>query len=92
MHAWLRVEVDNSDPVAAANDVNTRMAQGARAREGRQGLSTRARPRIRRTRYRSATSRQWRVSQTLQARKRRFLRASHARLEDPGDDGLVLSG
>jgi len=92
MQAWLRVEVDNPDPVAAANEVNTRMAKAiahAKAVKGVDASTTAY------TSYQFTERNQpakWRVSQTLALDSGDFgaLSALVSRIQS--EDGLVLSG
>ena len=92
MHAWLRVEVDNPDPAAAANDVNTRMAKAlarAKAVKGVDASTTSY------SSYQISERNQparWRVTQTLQVEGAEFgaLPALVSKIQ--GEDGLVLSG
>jgi len=92
MHAWLRVEVDNADPVAAANDVNTRMGKALARAKAVKGVDAST------TAYSSYQVSQrnqpvkWRVSQTLQLESADFAALSSLVSKIQGEDGLVLSG
>jgi predicted secreted protein len=92
MHAWLRVEVDNPDPAAAANDVNARMAKALARAKAVKGVdaSTTAY-----SSYQISERNQparWRVSQTLQLEGADFGALSALVSKIQGEDGLVLSG
>ena len=92
MHAWLRVEADNPDPGAAANEVNTRMAKALTRAKGVRGVDAST------TAYssyqiseRNQPSR-WRVSQTLALEGADFFALAALISKIQSDDGLVLSG
>src|SRR3989441_2070162 len=92
MHAWLRVEADNPDPGAAANEVNTRMAKALARAKGVHGVDAST------TAYssyqiseRNQPSR-WRVSQTLALEGADFSALAALISKIQSDDGLVLSG
>jgi len=92
MLAWLRIEVDNADPVAAANEVNTKMGKAlarAKAVKGVDATTTSY------TSYQVSERNQpskWRVSQTLSLEGSDFGALSALVTKIQGEDGLVLSG
>ena len=92
MQAWLRVEVDNPDPVAAANDVNTKMGKALARAKAVKGVDAKT------TAYSSfqITERnqpaKWRVSQTLELESSDFGALSALVSKIQAEDGLVLSG
>jgi len=92
MLAWLRIEADNVDPVAAANEVNTRMGKAlarAKAVKGVDASTTSY------TSYQVSERNQpskWRVSQTLSLEGSDFGALSALVSKIQGEDGLVLSG
>ena len=92
MHAWLRVEVDQPDPVAAANDVNTKMGKAlarAKAVKGVDASTTSY------SSYQVSERNQpmkWRVSQTLQLESADFNALAALVSKIQSEDGLVLSG
>jgi predicted secreted protein len=92
MLAWLRVEIDNSDPTAAANEVNTRMGKAlarAKAVKGIEASTTAY------SSYQVSERNQpmkWRVSQTLQLESGDFGALSGLVSKIQAEDGLVLSG
>jgi predicted secreted protein len=92
MHAWLRVEVDQPDPVAAANDVNTKMGKAlarAKAVKGVEASTTSY------SSYQVSERNQpmkWRVSQTLQLESADFNALAALVSKIQSEDGLVLSG
>ena len=92
MHAWLRVEVDNPDPAAAANDVNARMAKALARAKAVKGVdaSTTAY-----SSYQISERNQpmrWRVTQTLQLESAEFGALAALVSKIQSEDGLVLSG
>ena len=92
MNAFLRVEVDSPDAVAAANEVNTRMAKAlarAKAVRGVEAATTAY------SSYQFSERNQpirWRVSQTLSLESTDFTALSALVSKIQSDDGLVLSG
>ena len=92
MVAWLRVEADNADPGAAANDVNTKMGKAlarAKAVKGVEVSTTSY------TSFQTAERNQaskWRVSQTLQLESGDFSALAALVSKIQAEDGLVLSG
>lgn len=92
MHAWLRAEVDHADPVAAANEVNTRMAKALARAKAVKGVDAAT------TGYssfqvseRNQPSR-WRVAQTLSLEGQDFAALSALVSKLQGEDQLVLTG
>jgi predicted secreted protein len=92
MHAWLRAEVDNADPVAAASEVNTRMAKALARAKAIKGVEAST------TAYssyqvseRNQPSR-WRVAQTLTLEGGDFAGLSALVSKLQGQDQLVLAG
>jgi predicted secreted protein len=92
MHALLRVDVDNPDPVAAANEVNTRMAKAlarAKAVRGVEAATTAY------SSYQVSERNQplrWRVSQTLSLESSDFTALATLVSKIQSEDGLVLGG
>jgi len=92
MFAWLRVEVDQSDPVTAANDVNARMGKALARAKVVKGVETST------TSYSSYQVSErnqpakWRVSQTLQLESGDFNALAALVSKIQSEDGLVLSG
>ena len=92
MHAFLRVDVDNPDPVAAGNEVNTRMAKAlarAKAIRGVEAATTAY------SSYQVSERNQplrWRVSQTLSLESSDFTALSALASKIQSEDGLVLAG
>ena len=92
MHAWLRVEVDNPDPAAAANEANTKMAKALARAKSVKGVDAST------TAYSSTQISQrnqpakWRVSQTLQLESADFSALATLVSKMQSEDGLVLSG
>jgi len=92
MNAFLRVEVDNPDPVAAGSEVNTRMAKAlarAKAARGVESATTAY------SSYQLSERNQpirWRVSQTLALEASDFTALSALLTKIQSEDGLVLSG
>ncbi len=91
MHAFLRVEVDHPDPVAAGGEVNKRMAKAlarAKAAAGVEAATTGY------SSYQISERNQpmrWRVSQTLSLESADFTALSALISKIQSDDGLVLS-
>ncbi|HEY3180748.1 MAG TPA: SIMPL domain-containing protein [Casimicrobiaceae bacterium] len=92
MHAFLRVDVDHPDPVAAANEVNTRMAKALARAKAVRGVDAAT------TAYssyqiseRNAPLR-WRVSQTLSVESSDFTALAVLISKIQSEDGLVLAG
>jgi len=92
MHAWLRVEIDNPDPVAAANDANTKMGKALARAKAVKGVeaSTTAYSSYQISERNQPTK--WRVSQTLQLEGADFNALAALVSKVQGEDGLVLSG
>jgi len=92
MQAWLRVETDNADPVAAANDVNTKMAKALARAKAVKGVEAKT------TGYSSYQISErnqpakWRVSQSLELESADFGVLSALVSKIQSEDGLVLSG
>jgi len=92
MSAWLRAEVDNADPVAGANEINTRMGKAlarAKAVRGVDASTTSY------TSYQISERNQptrWRISQTLQLESSDFAALAGLVSKIQPEDGLVLSG
>ena len=92
MLAWLRVEIDNSDPNVAANEVNTRMGKALARAKAVKGIE------VSTTAYSSYQISErnqpmkWRVSQTLQLESSDFSALSSLVSKIQAEDGLVLSG
>ena len=92
MHAFLRVDVDNPDPVAAGNEVNTRMAKAlarAKAVRGVESATTAY------SSYQVSERNQplrWRVSQTLSLESSDFTALAALVSKVQSEDGLVLGG
>lgn len=92
MTAFLRVEVDNPDAVAAAGEVNTRMGKAlarAKAVRGVEAATTGY------SSYQYSERNQpirWRVSQTLSLESSDFTALSVLVTKIQSEDGLVLSG
>jgi len=92
MHAFLRVEVDNPDPAAAANDVNTKMAKALARAKSIRGIDAAT------TAYSSYQISErnqplrWRVSQTLSLESSDFSALAALVSKIQSEDGLVLSG
>ena len=92
MLAWLRVEIDNSDPNVAANEVNTRMGKALARAKAVKGIE------VSTTAYSSYQISErnqpmkWRVSQTLQLESSDFSALSGLVSKIQAEDGLVLSG
>src|SRR4051812_4818426 len=92
MNAFLRVEVDSPDAVAAANEVNTRMAKALARAKSVRGVEAAT------TAYSSYQFSErnqpirWRVSQTLSLESSDFTALSALVTKIQSDDGLVLSG
>ena len=92
MNAFLRVEVDSPDAVAAANEVNTRMAKALARAKAVRGVEAAT------TAYSSYQFSEWnqpirwRVSQTLSLESTDFTALSALVSKIQSDDGLVLSG
>lgn len=92
MHAWLRVDVDNPDPAAAANEANTRMGKALARAKAVNGVD------VSTTAYSSNQISQrnqpakWRVSQTLQLESADFAALAALVSKIQSEDGLVLSG
>ncbi|HEX6137747.1 MAG TPA: SIMPL domain-containing protein [Casimicrobiaceae bacterium] len=92
MHAYLRAEAENADPVAAANDVNARMARAlsrAKATTGVDASTTGC------SSYQVSEPNRplrWRVSQTLALEGSDFAALSTLVSKLQGADGLLLSG
>jgi len=92
MLAWLRVEIDNSDPNVAANEVNARMGKALARAKAVKGIE------VSTTAYSSYQISErnqpmkWRVSQTLQLESGDFSALSGLVSKIQADDGLVLSG
>ncbi|HET9045361.1 MAG TPA: SIMPL domain-containing protein [Casimicrobiaceae bacterium] len=92
MLAWLRVEIDNSDPNVAANEVNTRMGKALARAKAVKGIE------VSTTAYSSYQISErnqpmkWRVSQTLQLESSDFSALSSLMSKIQAEDGLVLSG
>ena len=92
MLAWLRIEVDNADPVAAANEVNTKMGKAlARAKAVKCVDATTTSYTSYQVSERNQPSK-WRVSQTLSLEGSDFGALSALVTKIQGEDGLVLSG
>ena len=92
MLAWLRIEADNADPVAAANEVNTKMGKAlARAKAVKGVDATTASYTSYQVSERNQPSK-WRVSQTLSLESSDFGALSALVTKIQGEDGLVLSG
>jgi len=92
MQAWLRVEVDNPDPVAAANDVNTKMGKALARAKAVKGVDAKT---TAYSSYQIAERNQpskWRVSQTLELESGDFGALSALVSKIQSEDGLVLSG
>src|SRR5262249_8199032 len=91
MHALLRVEVDHPDPVAAGNEVNTRMAKALARAKAVRGVESAT------TGYSSYQisernqPQRWRVSQTLSLESSDFAALSALISKIQSDDGIVLS-
>jgi len=83
MSAWLRAEVDNADPVAGANEINTRMGKAlarAKAVRGVDASTTSY------TSYQISERNQptrWRISQTLQLESSDFAALAGLVMFDP---------
>ena len=92
MHAFLRVDVDNPDPVAAGSEVNTRMAKAlarAKAVRGVEAATTAY------SSYQVSERNQplrWRVSQTLSLESSDFTALAALVSKIQSEDGLVLGG
>ena len=92
MTAFLRVEVDNPDAVAAGNEVNTRMGKAlarAKAVRGVEAATTAY------SSYQYSDRNQplrWRVAQTLSLESSEFTALSALVSRIQSEDGLVLSG
>ena len=92
MSAFLRVEVDNPDAVAAGSEVNARMAKAlARAKAVRGVEAATAAYSSYQISERNQPIR-WRVSQTLSLESSDFTALSALASKIQGEDGLVLSG
>jgi predicted secreted protein len=92
MLASLRIEADNVDPVAAANEVNTKMAKALARAKAVKGVEAST---VAYTSYQVAEPKQppkWRVSQTLSLEGSDFGALSALVSKIQGEDGLVLSG
>jgi len=92
MQAWLRVEADNPDPVAAANDVNTKMGKALARAKAVKGVDAKT---TAYSSYQIAERNQpskWRVSQTLELESGDFGALSALVSKIQSEDGLVLSG
>lgn len=92
MTAWLRIEVDNADPVAAANEVNTKMGKALARAKAVKGVDVST---ASYTSYQISERNQpskWRVSQTLSLESSDFGALSGLVSKIQGEDGLVLSG
>ena len=92
MLAWLRVEADNVDPAAAANEVNTKMGKALARAKAVKGVETST---TSYSSYQVAERNQpakWRVSQTLQLESGDFSGLAALVSKIQSDDGLVLSG
>jgi predicted secreted protein len=92
MHASLRAEADNADPVVAANEVNTRMAKALARAKSVKGIEAST------TSYSSYQVSErnqpprWRVAQTLSLEGSDFSALSALVSKLQGDDQLVLAG
>jgi len=92
MQAWLRIEADNVDPVAAGNEVNTKMGKALARAKAVKGVDAST------TSYTSYQvsernqSSKWRVSQTLSLEGSDFGALSALVSKIQAEDGLVLSG
>jgi predicted secreted protein len=92
MHAFLRVDVDNPDPVAAGNEVNTRMAKALARTKAIRGVEAAT------TAYSSYQVSErnqplrWRVSQTLSLESSDFTALAALVSKIQSEDGLVLGG
>jgi len=92
MHAFLRVDVDNPDPVTAGSEVNTRMAKAlarAKAVRGVEAATTAY------SSYQVSERNQplrWRVSQTLSLESSDFTALAALVSKIQSEDGLVLGG
>src|SRR5438067_1896386 len=92
MHAFLRVEVDNPDPVAAGNDVNTKMAKALARSKSVRGVDAAT---AAYSSYQISERNQplrWRVSQTLSLESSDFTALAALVSKIQNEDGLVLSG
>jgi predicted secreted protein len=92
MHAFLRVDVDNPDPVAAGNEVNTRMAKALARAKAVRGVEAAT---IAYSSYQISERNQplrWRVSQTLSLESSDFTALAALVSKIQGEDGLVLGG
>jgi len=92
MHAWLRVEIDHADPVAAANDANAKMGKALARAKAVKGVdaSTTAYSSYQISERNQPT--RWRVSQTLQLESADFNALAALVSKIQSEDGLVLSG
>jgi predicted secreted protein len=91
MHAYMRAEAENADPVAAANDVNARMARALSRAKATAGVDAST------TGYSSYQVSEpnrplrWRMSQTLALESGDFAALSTLVSKLQGTDGLLLS-
>jgi len=92
MHASMRVEVDNADAAAAANEVNAKMAKALARAKAVKGVEAET------TAYSSYQVNErnqpmrWRVSQTLSLEGSDFTALAALVSKIQSEDGLVLSG
>ncbi len=92
MHAWLRTEIDNSDPAKAASEVNTRIAKALARAKGVPGIEVTTSGYSSFQIIEKNQPPRWRVTQSLFLEASDFatLAALVSRLQ--GEDGLLLSG
>lgn len=92
MHAWLRAEAENADPVAAAASVNTRMAAALARAKAAPGVEARTLGYSTYQITEKGQSSRWRAAQTLSLQSANFdsLSALVTRLQS--GDGMLLSG
>jgi predicted secreted protein len=92
MFAWFRAEADNADPVAAAGEVNARMAKALSRAKAVKGVlaATTAYSSFQVTERNQPT--RWRVAQTLQLESGDFAALAALVTKIQSEDALVLSG
>lgn len=92
MHVWLRAEIENADPAAAAGSVNARMAGALSRAKATSGVDART---LGYSTYQITEKGQpprWRVVQTLSLESADFAALSGLVTRLQATDGLLLSG
>lgn len=92
MHAWLRAEAENADPVRAAADVNARMAKALARAKAVPGVDAATSGYSSYQVMEKNQPARWRVAQTLTVQGADFAAAAALVTRLQSDDQLLLSG